>query len=252
MFHQVCLIFVLGFSITQALGIDNRIIGGVPTTIRESPYQLTLDYKEQHICGGSLITNKCVLTAGHCIESLMWPDMIVVRGGMTRLSERGVSQRISRIFKHENFNLETMNNDVAILRLRGPLQGQNIKTIKLTNRTVAVGEQVEITGFGYTNENITNNSNVLREVLVNVISQKECKKAYQGANNVTEGMFCATVKGGKKDACQGDSGGPVVSKNELVGVVSWGIGCGRPEYPGVFANVKYFRSWIDNIVSKYC
>lgn len=59
-------------------------------------------------------------------------------------------------------------------------------------------------------------------------------------------MLCAGHREGGKDACQGDSGGPLVARNALIGVVSWGIGCGNPEFPGVYANVANLREWILN------
>ena len=83
---------------------------------------------------------------------------------------------------------------------------------------------------------------VLQEVEVEVISNSECQDLYRHDSrnkNVTENMLCAMMEGGGRDACQGDSGGPLITKVEdryqLIGVVSWGTGCARREFPGVYA-----------------
>jgi len=83
---------------------------------------------------------------------------------------------------------------------------------------------------------------ILREVTVPIISNTQCSTYYDG---ITARMLCAYVEGGGKDSCQGDSGGPaVVDGPLLVGIVSWGIGCARPNYPGVYTRVSSVYSWI--------
>lgn len=88
-------------------------------------------------------------------------------------------------------------------------------------------------------------SDVLQKVTVPFVSDNTCKNSYEGEGyDITEGMICAGGVSGH-DACQGDSGGPLTTKSGLqVGVVSWGIGCGIPEFPGVYAKVAHFRDWI--------
>ncbi|XP_055843158.1 trypsin beta-like [Episyrphus balteatus] len=254
MFYKfLAILSFVNFAIANSIPvqISNRIIEGNVTTISTAPYQVVLEYKGQTICGGSLITPTCVLTAAHCFN-VMFPYKISIRGGMSKLSDKSINQQMKQIYKHENFNEITYDNDIAFIKLSGQLLGKNIKTIKLSNSTVKVGQEVRVTGFGYTEEDALDVSDLLREVKVNVVSSEECHKAYEGQNNITEAMMCAKGKGNRKDACTGDSGGPVVVNNTLVGVVSYGIGCGRPEYPGVYAKVKFLRPFIDRIVSKYC
>jgi secreted trypsin-like serine protease len=63
-------------------------------------------------------------------------------------------------------------------------------------------------------------------------------------------MICAGFEEGGRDSCQGDSGGPMFMKNEEqkiehVGIVSWGIGCARPDYPGVYTQTSHFVDWVN-------
>jgi len=86
--------------------------------------------------------------------------------------------------------------------------------------------------------------NQLRAVKVGIISREECDNAYAAFGGITENMICAGVPGGGKDACQGDSGGALVCNGQLVGIVSWGIGCAEAEYPGVYSNIANLRSFV--------
>lgn len=116
---------------------------------------------------------------------------------------------------------------------------------------------VTVTGWGTTSEG-GSLSNILQEVTVKYYSQESCKAIYKSA--VTDSIMCAGIPEGGKDACQGDSGGPLViststsssNKNQsstallLVGVVSWGIGCAEPNFPGVYTRTSHFADWILN------
>ena len=84
----------------------------------------------------------------------------------------------------------------------------------------------------------------LQAVEVYITSRAECDSAYADFGGITVNMICAGVPGGGKDACQGDSGGPLVVDGQLVGIVSWGIGCAQADYPGVYSNVATLKSFV--------
>lgn len=81
-------------------------------------------------------------------------------------------------------------------------------------------------------------------VSVPIVNRSECADAYRYMNTITDRMICAGYTSGGKDACQGDSGGPLTADGLLYGLVSWGYGCAKPKYPGVYTNVANLRSWI--------
>uniref|UniRef100_A0A7N8Y7F0 Peptidase S1 domain-containing protein n=1 Tax=Mastacembelus armatus TaxID=205130 RepID=A0A7N8Y7F0_9TELE len=90
----------------------------------------------------------------------------------------------------------------------------------------------------------------LQEVSIPIVSNTRCNAAY---GSITSNMMCAGLTQGGKDSCQGDSGGPLVSKNNTVwvqaGVVSFGYGCAKPNYPGVYTRVSQYENWINNQIT---
>ena len=96
-------------------------------------------------------------------------------------------------------------------------------------------------------------SNVRMQVEVPIVSRSTCKHAYSGYRTIDNSMICAGYAEGGKDSCAGDSGGPMVCDEDnkffLEGVVSWGRGCARPGFYGVYANVRHFKDWIESIMS---
>lgn len=95
-------------------------------------------------------------------------------------------------------------------------------------------------------QNASESNEKLRAVTVPIVSQSYCRKQY--GRVLTPRMICAGYRQGGKDSCQGDSGGPLTcvinNVRQLIGVVSFGAGCATPNYPGVYARVTAFRSWI--------
>lgn len=107
------------------------------------------------------------------------------------------------------------------------------------------GDVATVTGWGKVDPSNEDYAPILKKVEVPVIDQADCDKAYHNDGRVTDRMFCAGfINVGEQDACQGDSGGPVLVNGKLTGVVSWGIGCGDKDYPGVYVRISSVRSWI--------
>lgn len=228
--------------------LSPRIINGSGTTIEEHPYQISLMLKgEGHMCGGSIISKNWVLTAAHCVDGVVRSDYIVA-SGMTDMTKGGTLHRIARIITHSNFGLNDYGivvNDIALIRVIDPFEyDEKHQAIPLfaVNENIEVGSVGVVTGWGL-DEN-KEYPDILKAVEIPVISKERCNQLYKYVGGLEKGEFCAAYEDGMRDSCVGDSGGPFAIQGRLAGVVSWGIGCADPEYPGVYTEVATYRNWI--------
>ncbi|XP_053692371.1 trypsin-1-like [Sabethes cyaneus] len=224
---------------------NHRIVGGFEIDIADAPHQISLQSRGSHICGGSIISSKWVLTAAHCTDGASASNLRV-RVGSTKHASGGTVIAISRIVQHANYTSRTIDYDFSLLQLKKAIKlGNASRVIKLPeqNESVADGTLCEVTGWGNT-QSINESRHSLRAAYVPSFNQQDCNRAYGLYGGVTDRMLCAGFREGGKDACQGDSGGPLVANGKLVGVVSWGLGCAQPNYPGVYSRVAAAREWI--------
>ncbi|XP_037806937.1 trypsin beta-like [Lucilia sericata] len=226
--------------------LDGRIVGGEDTTIDKYPYQVSVRLFGSHICGGSIVNNRVVITAAHCIYSFLGASSYSVQYGTTVVGGNNNVVAAERIVKNENYDGSAINNDVTLIFLASDIPlGATAKPIQLASQVPAAGTPAVVSGWGTLEENGAAAS-ILQQVPVVIVDPAVCQKQYSGVNEITEAMLCAGVSSGGKDACQGDSGGPLVANGELVGIVSWGVGCARPDYSGVYSNVAYLSNWIQS------
>ena len=140
-----------------------------------------------------------------------------------------------------------MANDIALLKIGVPLSFDDfVQPIALPSQGQASSGDALITGWGDTIEGDPNPPPVvLQKVTIPIVTDDECRAAY-GESDILDSMICAGVEAGGVDSCQGDSGGPMVCDggSYLCGIVSWGYGCARPGYPGVYTEVSYFVDWV--------
>ncbi|XP_068083832.1 trypsin-7 [Anabrus simplex] len=239
----LCIVaFCSGSEIPHRPRLDGRIIGGSLANIQDFPYQLSLESLGNHICGASVINEYWALTATHCIF-MFNPIYVTIRAGTSSRGSGGTVHQAVEIVEHPNFDYWTLDYDFALIRVSTPFPvGSNVRKIELPSQgeAVAAGTSAVVTGWGATSEG-GGASNVLQQIIVPVITNAQCNSAY---GRITDRMICAGFTAGGKDACQGDSGGPLVVNGKLHGVVSWGQGCARPNYPGVYARVAAVRNWI--------
>lgn len=247
--NHLILTGILSISFSSWAQFRPDIVGGVEANQGEFPFMVSLQSEySSHYCGGSLIKEDWVLTAAHCMDS-GYIDAVVFGVHELNNSPQKEVVKIKKVIMHPNFNSSTMDYDYALIQLEKPV---NFEPVKLNRADIPVKddeEQMSTTaGWGVLAENSYSVSNKLMKVDVPLVASPKCSKAYASYNEITDRMICAGYDQGKKDSCQGDSGGPLIMKkknrNVLIGVVSWGKGCARPQAYGVYSKVSAAYQWI--------
>ncbi|XP_067879492.1 tissue-type plasminogen activator isoform X2 [Heterodontus francisci] len=247
-----------------------RILGGSTSHITSHPWQAAIfiyhrrqkDYA--FLCGGSLIGSCWVLTAAHCFYDRFKTHEIQVIMGRTFRKETSPDDQaleVEKYFIHKDFDEDTYNHDIALIKLQSK-SGQcakmtrHVRTVCLPQKGQRLADwtECEISGYGREEEHSAFYSVRLKEGNVRLFPSNRCTSAHLHNRTVTENMICAGDTRGTDDACKGDSGGPLVCQTKghmsLQGIISWGIGCGKPGIPGVYTNVANYLDWIHNLMTK--
>ncbi|KAF5296214.1 hypothetical protein FQR65_LT10289 [Abscondita terminalis] len=232
---------------------EPRIIGGVEVVDRSIfPFQASLRHNSRHYCGGVILKIDAVLTAAHCryllSDEMINTDHLLVVVGDLQLHHATVHTRmysVRNIIAHPGYNLLTLRNDIALVYINGQFEWNDyispiiLATMKPTPKVPCV-----VSGWGTQHQDRNQVSDSLYYANISVIDDSYCKNYIKTYVPYHEGMFCAGHLGGGIDACKGDSGGPLICNNELVGLISWGIGCAAPRHPGVYMDISYYYKWI--------
>jgi secreted trypsin-like serine protease len=247
--------FSLNFIVVKCSDIvfdaESRIVGG--SDVPSGTYPWFVRFRNSITCGGTFIAPYYVMTAAHCVygrqEGLKkWSSMQVGAACVPFQEGANCGQtvediEIDEIFIHDDYDSRTFQNDIALIRLKVP---SSIRPADIDHSGISSfysnDQELLTIGLGLLKEGGGSNElpAKLQHVQVSHVPNSSCISIYKQENLVfdPQSMFCASDFG--KDACQGDSGGPLYDKlsNKVSGIVSWGIGCARPTFPGVYTRVS--------------
>ncbi|MBT2363836.1 serine protease [Streptomyces sp. ISL-10] len=234
---------------------DSVVVGGYEVRAQDSPWVVALSSRDRfgptragQFCGGVVVAPTKVMTAAHCLSNaVLGKDVSAVRdlrviSGRSKLDAGGgreIAVRSSRV--SPAYEPNTNSADLALLTLAEALpQASVLPVAKAGEAVYETGTGATVYGWGDTIGG-GRYAPTLRAARVSVLPDDTCEKAYPGGlggRYKKTTMLCAGDPQGGHDACQGDSGGPLIAQGRLIGIVSWGSGCGRPEAPGVYTRVS--------------
>jgi trypsin len=222
-----------------------RIVGGTKASKGEFP-----SFVQGHKCGGSLVAKDVILTAAHC-EGTFWGYVLV---GAVHFGKDWAGAQFRKVESdmhiHPNYDASIFDYDFMMFKIEAVTKNGLVPTeLNFDSESPKDDDDLTVIGMGYVNEKGFKTPNRLQKVDVQYVPQEECFDNYSPFGEdfaiFEESMLCAAVDGGGKDSCQGDSGGPIFDQEgKQVGVASWGIGCARPDLPGVYSRVSGSIAWI--------
>ena len=238
-------------------GLEGQIVGGDQAAPGAWPWMVAIQAFTEPgyhtFCGASLVAPSWVLTAAHCVVNAA-PDQIVATVGDYKLnSGEGQEAAVDRIVLHPRYGFDFAHDfahDLALLHLTQPVEAELVTLLADDNLDLAApGTLGTVIGWGALSEDSKEGflSYDLQQVELPIVSEEECINSM--GRMVSENMLCAGYSAGGKDACHGDSGSPLVVPDgdggwQLAGLVSFGIGCARPSFYGVYTRVSQYHDWI--------
>jgi secreted trypsin-like serine protease len=219
-------------------GVTPYVVGGTRAAEGEFPWMVRLSMG----CGGALYTTQIVLTAAHCVNGSGANTSITATMGSVDLqSPNRITRKSTYVRQAPGYNGN--GKDWALIKLASPV---NLPTLKTANTTAYNSGTFTVAGWGANREGGAQQRYMLK-AQVPFVSDTSCRSSYPSL--IANEEICAGYTQGGVDTCQGDSGGPMFRRDAAnawiqVGIVSWGNGCARPNYPGVYTEVSTFASAI--------
>ncbi len=240
---------------------QEKIVNGEPVTV-DWPWMVSIGVagmnpSRTHFCGGVVVDQRFVLTAAHCVlDYLAAPDGLQLFIGKARLTDAGATiAQSDGIILHPAYDPQTLQNDIALIRLVNPLPAESAIPIvsAAEDQQVSPGQGGLMLGWGTTDSSFQLRPSVLQQALIPFVDSAQCQDRL-GLDFDPASMLCAGVlssapgKNDGVDACFGDSGGPLMLQTgsgwKLAGLASWGLACVSDRYWGVYTRASSFIDWI--------
>jgi len=241
---------------SAAYARDRVVVGGHPVSAADHPWVVALTSRDRfghsrsgQFCGGALVGSRTVITAAHCLSQDVLGvshrrvrDLSVI-SGREDLGGRSGGREVAvrKVWVNPGFKAKTNAGDIAVLTLGKSLPKKDtVQMAKSGDAAYRAGTRADVYGWGDTTGRGTYASG-LHAAGVRVLADSACAKAYPDSSDgmyKKQSMLCAGATEGGRDACQGDSGGPLVAQGRVVGLVSWGSGCGERGRPGVYTRIS--------------
>ncbi|XP_022707253.1 uncharacterized protein LOC111270994 isoform X3 [Varroa jacobsoni] len=244
---------------------NSKIIAGTTARIGSHPWMVMLwTPKKKAFCGGSLLNQRWVLTAAHCLVNFHEDgnDISLALGkhDQTKEEDNEVIAKIEKFYIHPDFDPSTYDSDLALIRMNIEIQFTDyimpiclgeadfIRKTFFNYKDLRYGA---VAGWGKLSEG-GGQPRFLQEIKLPLVEPDKCRAST--THPVTSNMFCAgynqDIVG---DACKGDSGGGFTVESAgrwyAIGVVSWGVGCGRAGHYGFYIKLDNYHTWIKDRIS---
>ncbi|KAK3909252.1 Serine protease 2 [Frankliniella fusca] len=235
-----------------------QIINGSNATLGQFPWMLGITIDTNFFCGGSIISEKWVLTAGHCVDggkSFSIVAGVIMRTGGTESTRQVVTATAATAYRHPDYNSKFIDNDIGLIQTNVDfVWNENVKPVRLPSYSMAIdmmiGKKATISGWGKTDDDVTHEgSQSLLYADLTIADGSICFDHY--GNTWIPNKLCINTKADKRSTCSGDSGGPLVMKEDdglwtEIGLTSFGDleGCTK-NLPVVFTRVASFLEFIE-------
>lgn len=244
----------------RASSPTRRIANGSEITTERAPYQVLINFKaprSEHICGGTIISSRWILTAAHCVDldeyGIREGDVKIYHSADDFTSFGKVLLHTRRIFLHPRYMEENLAYDIALIWL------ENFSQIKYDNRVArarlprksedSTSCQAYISGYGYSHSDVWDGQ--LRQTVVTLTHPNDC--SYHSYEFDHKTMICVNERTG---ICAGDSGSPMTTMESspldraVIGIVSAAGDCNLSEYPQFYTRVSYYIPWINETIKR--